>query len=298
MKRKLINSQLSNFKTYKMYLRQLLTLAENVFKFENMPDYLDIAYINKILLHNGAIAFFEDEEIGLLALPFTPIGRLDVYGRPVSIQVYGQNGYNRILNKDEFVIMYDNNGMYPLYLDICQYAERLALDTRTTDINISQQKTPRFWKCNSDNKKTVEDLINNIDGNENAVLTYENLNVDDITLICEPAPFVADKIDLHKDKDWSEFLRLVGIANMSFQKKERNISDEITAMQGGTIASRYSRFEPRKRAIKLINEKFAHLLEKEIEVSYYDGEPQSKESEMIDDVSIYDDSDDSDDSNE
>lgn len=297
MKRKLINSQLSNFKTYKMYLRQLLTLAENVFKFENMPDYLDIAYINKILLHNGAIAFFEDEEIGLLALPFTPIGRLDVYGRPVSIQVYGQNGYNRILNKDEFVIMYDNNGMYPLYLDICQYAERLALDTRTTDINISQQKTPRFWKCNSDNKKTVEDLINNIDGNENAVLTYENLNVDDITLICEPAPFVADKIDLHKDKDWSEFLRLVGIANMSFQKKERNISDEITAMQGGTIASRYSRFEPRKRAIKLINEKFAHLLEKEIEVSYYDGEPQSKESEMIEDVSIYDDSCDSNDSN-
>ena len=37
MQRKLINSQLSNFKTYEMYKRQLLTLAENVFEFKNMP---------------------------------------------------------------------------------------------------------------------------------------------------------------------------------------------------------------------------------------------------------------------
>lgn len=48
-------------------------------------------------------------------------------------------------------------------------------------------------------------------------------------------------------------------------------------MQGGTIASRYSRFEPRQRAIKQINEKW----DTNIEVSYYDGIPSSiKEFEM------------------
>ena len=35
MQKKLINSQLSNWKTYEMYKRQMLTLAENVFEFEN-----------------------------------------------------------------------------------------------------------------------------------------------------------------------------------------------------------------------------------------------------------------------
>ena len=40
---------------------------------------------------------------------------------------------------------------------------------------------------------------------------------------------------------------------MNFQKKERNIKDEVLASQGGTIASRYSRFEPRQKAIKMIN---------------------------------------------
>ena len=275
MRKQLINSQLSNFKTYQMYLRQLLTLAENVFEFENMPTFIDTAYLNKNLLRNGSIAFFKDEVMGLLALPYVNIGMLDVYGRPNKIKVMSQSTYTRTLSRDEFVIMYDNNGRYPLFLDITQYAERIALDTRTIDINILQQRTPRFWKTSSDKEKSIRDIINNIDGLENTVLTYEDINIDDIQLILEPAPYVADKIDIQKEKIWNEFLRLIGIANMNFQKKERNIKDEVVASQGGTVASRYSRFEPRKKAIEEINEKFGT----NINVKYYDGIPTSEKEE-------------------
>lgn len=276
MEKRLVNSQLSNFKTYAMYRRQLLTLAENVFEFKNLPSFIDVSYLNKELLRKGAIAFFVDDVMGLLALPYTNIGSLDVYGRPLSIQVIARNGYSRTLKRDEFVIMYDNNGRYPLWLDILQYAERIAQATRTIDINIAQQKTPRFWRTKSENEKSVKDLVNNVDGYENIVLTYKDLDLDDTTIVLEPAPYVADKIDMEKDKLYNEFLRLIGVANLSYQKKERNISDEITAMQGGTIASRFSRFEPRKRAIEEINKKFANFLENPIEVGYYDGIPTSE----------------------
>ena len=57
MQKKLINSQLSNFKTYEMYRRQLMTLAENVFEFKNLPEFIDTAYLNKNLLRKGSIAF-------------------------------------------------------------------------------------------------------------------------------------------------------------------------------------------------------------------------------------------------
>ena len=126
---------------------------------------------------------------------------------------------------------------------------------------------------------------------ENTVISYDDLDLDDTTLVLAPAPFVADKIDLHKEKDWNEFLRLIGIANMNFQKKERNIKDEVLASQGGTVASRYSRFEPRQKAIEEINEKLANkilingkpAIEKKIEVKYYDGVPTSeKEVEEYD----------------
>ena len=287
MKHKLINSQLSNWMTYQMYLRQFLTLAENVFVYENMPDYIDTAYLNKTLVRQGAIAFFYDDVLEkVLALPYVSIGTLDVYNRPKRIQVYGRNGYTNTLKEGEFVIMYDNNGRYPIYIDILQYAERYANVTRTIDINIAQQKTPRVWKTSTEKEKTVRDIANEVDGNVEKIVTYDNINLDDIELILAPAPFVADKLQEQKDKIWSEFLRLIGISNLSFQKKERNISDEIQAMQGGTIASRYERFEPRKKAIEEINSKFGL----EIKVEYYDGIPTDKkeDSEEMEDDEEYD----------
>lgn len=279
MKKKLVHSQIGNYKTYLMYKRQCLTLAENVFEFKNLPNFIDTAYLNKILLREGAVVFFKDEVMGLLALPFNVLGTLDVYGRPNNLIAYSKNGYRRRLSKDEFVIMYDNNGRYPLILDILQYAERLALYTRTIDINITQQRTPRFWKCKTENERTVRDIINNVDANPDTVLTYKDIDLDDIQIVLEPAPYVADKLNLDKEKIWNEFLRLIGIANTNFQKKERNIKDEVLASQGGTIASRFSRFEPRKKAIDEINEKFSDILENPIEVNYYDGIPTSNETD-------------------
>ena len=280
MRKQLKENQLSNWRTYQMYLREMLTLAENVFEFENLPDFIDVAFLNKKLLRDGSIAFFKDEYLGVIALPYTVMGTLDIYQRPQKIMAIAPNGsYRRELNPDDYIIMYDNNGRYPLFLDITQYAERIALDTRTIDINILQQRTPRFWKTSSDKERSIRDIINNVDGLENTVLTYEDINLDDIQLILQPAPYVADKIDIQKEKLWNEFLRLIGIANMNFQKKERNIKDEVLASQGGTIASRYSRFEPRQKAIKLINEKFGT----NINVRYYDGIPTS-EKDVIEDI--------------
>ena len=284
MRKKLINSQISNFKTYLMYQREMLTLAENVFEFENLPAYIDVAFLNKTLLRNGAIAFFKDEVLGLIALPFNTVGTLDIYGRPNEIEVYGEDskGYHRKLKQDEYVIMYDNNGRYPLYLDICQMAERISLCVRTIDINMIHQRTPRIWKTDSDKALSVKSMINNIDSMQEDIAVYDSMGVNDVSAVLAPAPYVADKIDNHLDQLWKEFYRLIGVANLQEQKKERLIQDEMSASQGGTIASRYARFEPRENAIRKINEKF----KTNISVHYYDGEPDSRKGS--EDVSEYD----------
>lgn len=138
---KLQKSQLSNLDTNRMYLRQMLAMAENVFKYENLPEFIDVAYMNKCLLNKGAIAFFYEETLNtIVALPFVKHGKLDLYGRYTTIQVLGENGYHRVLKNDEFVIMYDNYGKYSLNNDIIQYAWRLALYERICDINIRTTK--------------------------------------------------------------------------------------------------------------------------------------------------------------
>lgn len=278
MKKKMINTQISNFKTYNMYFRQMLTLAENVFEFKNLPEFIDVSYLNKQLLRKGSVAFFEEDGLGLIALPYNVVGNLDVYGRPNRIEVFGNNSFHRILNRDEYVIMYDNNGRYPLYLDICQMAERIALCVRTEDVNILHQRTPRVWKTSKDKELSLKNAINEIDSMQENVIAYESLDIEDANVILAPAPYVTDKIDSHLKELWAEFFRLIGVANLQEQKRERVIVDEMVASQGGTIASRFSRFEPRKEAIEKINKKF----NADIQVQYYDGEPTSEKKENED----------------
>lgn len=272
MKRILVNSQLYNFKTYLNYKDRMLTLAENVFQFKNMNPFIDLAYVNSELVTKGSIAFFKDEVMGLLALPYTNIGSLDIYGRPTSIMPMPKNGaYKRILHRGEFVIMYDNESHLPIYRNIIAHAERMALIKTITDTNIKQQKTPRFWRTSEENKRTIQDIVNNIDGNVDAVTTYDNIDLEDTTLVLAPAPFVADKLNEARKEEWGEFLELIGITNVSIQKKERLIRDEVITSMGGTIASRYSRFASRKKAIDEIN----RLFDENIEVEFYDGLPST-----------------------
>lgn len=278
MKKKMINTQISNFKTYNMYFRQMLTLAENVFEFKNLPEFIDVSYLNKQLLRKGSVAFFEEDGLGLIALPYNVVGNLDVYGRPNRIEVFGDNSFHRILDRDEYIIMYDNNGRYPLYLDICQMAERIALCVRTEDVNILHQRTPRVWKTSKDKELSLKNAINEIDSMQENVIAYESLDIEDANVILAPAPYVTDKIDSHLKELWAEFFRLIGVANLQEQKRERVIVDEMVASQGGTIASRFSRFEPRKEAIEKINKKF----NADIQVQYYDGEPTSEKKENED----------------
>lgn len=284
MNKQLIRSQATSKKTCDMYRREMTTLAQNVFEFKNMPEFIDIAYLNRILVYNGSIAFFYDDVLkSVIALPYDVKGKLDIYNRPKTIMARSANGqYYRNLNEGEFVIMYDNSGRYPIFNDIFQLADRIALCVRVQDVNVFQQKTPRYWLTNKDNELSVKNALNDIDGFMENVLAYKTLDLENLSSVQAPAPYVTDKIDDHLEKLWGEFFRLIGVANIREQKKERMIVDEMTASQGGTIASRYSRFEPRRKAIEEINKKWGL----NIEVKYYDGSPSSKEDEKnVSDVS-------------
>ena len=275
MKTRMINSQLKSYSTYLSYRNKMLTLAMNVFQFENMNPFIDMSYVNKNLVLRGSIAFFKDEVMGLIALPYTPIGKLDIYGRPTAIKPLPKFGaYNRVLKRGEFVIMYDNDSKLPIWPSIVQSVERISLIKRVLDINVKQQATPRYWKTTEENQKTIKNIIRSVDSMDDEILISDNNVIDDVNCTLVPAPFVADKLNEAKKEEWAEFLELIGISNVAIQKKERVIRDEILSSMGGTIASRYSRFTSRKRAIDEINKLFGE----NIEVSFYDGLPTTIEN--------------------
>lgn len=293
MKRKLINSQLTNILTIRSYQRRMCSMAENVLLIKNVPEYIDLGYVNRRLLRSGAVVWFVDEVFGLLALPFFNVSIRDMYGRPVEVRVTSENGvYQRTLKNEigkdpEFIIMYDNNSRLPIYPEILQLAERIALSQRVQDINILNQKTPRIWLTSDDKVQSLRDTLHEVDANDGEVITLDNDFLKDTNVILNPAPYVADKLAENKHELWDEFLTLIGVANTSFTKKERNITDEVRYSQGGTIANRFSRFESRKRAIDMINKYLVPLHNRlkpeeqisNLELEFYDGLPTTLETD-------------------
>lgn len=278
MNKKIVNSQLTNLLTYQKVRRKMITLASNVLLFKDLEEKapnIDQSYINKKLVYNGSIAWFMDDVLGLLALPYQTIGRPDLYGRPETIMVQGANGYHRTLSvsKGEAIIMYDNEGKYPLILDIVQDAERIALCKRVQDTNIAQQKTARVWLTSKDKEQTVKDLLNRVDGNVENVIAYDSLDINSVQGVLNPAPYITNDIDEHLEKLWEEFYSHIGISSVVINKKERLIRDEMRASQGGTIASRYVRFNSRKIALAKIKERWGI----DIELEFYDGIPTTIE---------------------
>ena len=122
-----------------------------------------------------------------------------------------------------------------------------------------------FLQGTEEQRLTLINLYQQYDGNQPVILGDKALNVDSaVKCVKTDAPFVADKIYQLKTQLWNEALTYLGISNVSFQKKERLISDEVSRSQGGTIASRYSRLESRRQAAEKINKMFGL----EIEVDY------------------------------
>lgn len=254
------NSQLTNLATLSSIRRQMYLIAENRIRYTGIPNTVDITYVNKILLNNGSIACFIDDVLGFLMLPYTLVGKLDCYNNPTTIQCYSANGYvSRILHKEEYVILWDNTSKISIAPDIEILAQRMAIASRTMDINIAQQKTPRFFKTSAENLQTLRSLINDVDTYENIVLAYDNIAIDDITSVLAPSPFVADKLYDYYDRLWAEFLRLIGMNSITSTKKERLLTDEIRYSQGGALLTRESYLVTRELWVTELKTKFDNI---------------------------------------
>ena len=275
MKQKTVDAQLNNYKTTLNYKNKMLSLALNVFQFKNVDPFIDMSKVNMSLFQTGSIAFFKDDITGtLMAMPYTIVGSLDYYGRPQAIMPLPYFGaYNRTLyaKNKEFVIMWDNESHIPLYPEVISSAKRMAQIKRAIDINISQQNTNRIWKTSEDKAVSLDRALQQVESNVNTIVTYDDLDLNEVNGILQVAPFVADKLNDAKKEEWSEFLETIGITSNIVNKKERLITDEVFTSMGGTIAFRYNRYESRRKAVELINEYFGS----NIEVEFYDGLPST-----------------------
>lgn len=250
-------SALLNNVTYMQYFNRLTELAISMFEWQNLPPTVDPRYIELHLFQNGSMVYFNDDVIGNLCLDCLPNGNFDVYGNPVLRRAYSSyNNYQRELNEDNSVVIWNNYLRTNSITDIKMYSRRLYLLDRIIDVNANAQKTPVLIQGTEKQRLTLLNLYKEFDGNSPFIFGDKNLDLNALKSLNTGAPYVADKIYQLKTQIWNEALTYLGISNINIQKKERLITDEVTRTQGGTIASRYSRLQARRDAVKKINAMF------------------------------------------
>ena len=254
-------SAMMNTGTFDQYYMRLVELSVSMFEWKNIPETVDQRYLELALLTYGRAVFFKDEVLGYLALNCTIGGQFDVYRIPIKRRAYAANGYNRELDNKNSVIIFNNYLHTGSRLDIEMFARRLYNLDRTIDVNVNAQKTPLLIQCEQNQVLTMKNLYMKYEGNIPVIIADKNLNPNSIKVLQTGAPYVADRLYDLKTKIWNEALTYLGISNLTVNKKERLITDEVEKNNGGTIASRFSRLETRRQAAKQINEMFGLNIE-------------------------------------
>lgn len=251
------NSLLLNNRTYYQYVDRLTQLAISRIIWHDLPDTVDERYLELHLFTDGQMIYFNDEVIGNLCLNCTMTGRFDVYGYPILRRAYSAyNNYNKMLKPDNSVVIFNNLLRTNSILDVKMFALRLYNIDRTIDINVNAQKTPVLIVCDESERLTMQNVYKQWQGNEPVIKGDKNLNVKGITVLKTDAPFVADKLYELKCNIWNEALTYLGISNITVNKKERLITDEVERNQGGVLANRYPFLNPREKAVEQINKMF------------------------------------------
>lgn len=240
------------------YLNRLTELAMAMFEWKDLPKEIDWRYLEYILFYDGKALFAKEDAMKeYIVTKVAMSGKMNFYRVPNDRRAYADNGYQFNYTDKNSVVIFNNMLRLPAYPAMMFYARKLWEVDRVMDVNIKAQKTPVLILADEDERLTMKNVYMQYDGNQPVIYGSKNMGLaENVKVLKTDAPYLCDKLMEYKNQIWNEAMTYLGISNVSYQKKERLISDEVTRSMGGTIASRQSRLEMRREACNQINDMF------------------------------------------
>lgn len=278
--RRFKDSAMLNSLIFNYYFQKLLDIAVAVFKYEGLPADIDVGYLEYLLISRGAaVVTYDNAADQFIVLQLAEIIEYNYAHKPYKYRgIAPITGYqSEELSSNNSVVFYNNLSMLPSYDDLFEFARRLYNLQTTIDINVNAQKTPVLVKATENQRLTMINLYQQYDGNQPFIFADKSLDLDGLSVLSTNAPFVADKLDELKNKAWNEALTYLGVSNVSINKKERLITDEVVRSQGGVVASRYSRLQARQTAIEQFNKIYGTTASVEFREDVQEGGAESEQ---------------------
>ena len=259
-----------NNATYIDFFNRLKLLATNIFEWKNLDEHFGFGasqFLEDSLFEFGKAVAVNDDKIGLQIFRCNPSNKLNNYYLPTQINAYSIN-YNKMFNLDDVVYIGNNTSYVPTKNSLELFAYRLYEIENTTDVNLQAQKTPILLEGSEKSMLTLRNVYQKISGGVPIIFANKDFELSKkINAIKTDAPFLLDGLDEHKKQVWGECLTYLGINNVSFEKGERLIKDEVNS--NDEMINYYLNlfWKTRKKACDEINEKFLKDSDKKIEVT-------------------------------
>ena len=285
--------QLNNF-TYIDYLDRLKLLATSLFSWENLNEvagYGAECFLEETLFELGKACFVKDDKIGLKVFRVQPNGKLNNYNLPVRVNATAI-GYNKQFDFDDIVYIKNNELEIPTINTLQLISYRLYDTERTIDVNMTAQKTPVLIEGDTKTILTLKNVYMQYSGNTPFIFGNKQFDISNkLNVLKTDAPYLVDKLELHKHELWNEALTYLGIDNANTDKKERLITDEVES--NNDLISYYLNcfYKTRKEAADMINDKFLKNSDKKIKIvinkNVLDNLNKTIESEVEEDGTLY-----------
>ena len=261
-------SMLTNNATYIDYLNRLRLLATSLFTWENLDEVAGFGasrFLEQSLFDNGRACFVKDDELGFMVLKVNPSDKLNIYKLPTRVMAWSI-GYEKNYDFDDVVYIMNNELQLPTSQTINLIAYRLYETERTIDTNLIAQKTPILIEGDTKTILTLKNVYMQYSGNTPFIFGNKQFDISNkLNVLKTDAPYLIDKLTIHKHELWNEALTYLGIDNANTDKKERLITDEVES--NNDLINFYLNcfYKTRKQACELINEKF--LKDSDVKIS-------------------------------
>jgi hypothetical protein len=252
-----------------MYIRVLSELAANRFKWEGMPESIDVRFMEMTLFRRALSIFYWDTKYDkYFALEGASTAFVNMMHNPTAFTVIGPNFSGKTISAFQFdskknatdcAIPIWSNYMRIPDLDIVMlYASRLAQMDRTIEINSKNSRRNKVIITSENMKLSAVNINRQLDEGQDGIQVSGPLQDMGFIQAVDMGINVGDieKMHIVRTRMWNECMGLLGIDNANQDKKERLVASEVDANNDQASMMRYVNLNARRSAAEQINDVF------------------------------------------
>lgn len=245
------------------YHRKLMEVAVSRFEWKNLPEEIDVRFLERTLHFAGLVVFFKHDAYDkYFALRGNGSGNMNVYDNFTEFQVHGNGIMSQTLKYaqsdmlKECVPIWENPSRMPATDVVSIYAKRLARVDRTLDINALSARQPKILRGSPNmNLSKINFMRQMVNGAEFILLTDQLADsVETLDMSIDPDTF--EKMHAYRARLYNECMGFLGIDNANQEKKERLIEGEVEANEEQTDVARATALDTRRQAAEEINRRY------------------------------------------